>query len=79
MVLFPAPAERVPLKLTHSFAQYRQVCSEDEEVVYRISMTTKDGNAIATGGGVATSYTHAELINVTARCLHVQGEIFDQK
>lgn len=55
------------------------MCSEDEEVVYRISMTTKDGNAIATGGGVATSYTHAELMNVTARCLHVQGEIFDQK
>lgn len=47
--------------------------------MYRVSMTTKDGNVIATGGGVATSYTHAELMNVTARCLRVQGEIFDQK
>lgn len=42
-------------------------------------MTTKDGGVIATGGGVATYYTHAELMNVTARCLHVQGEVFDKK
>lgn len=55
------------------------MCPEEEEVVYRVSMTTKDGNVIATGDSVATSYTHTDFMNMTARCMRVQGEIFDRK